>query len=242
LKKQSVAQAAYDELADRYAALVDTKPHNAYYDRPAVQSLIPATQGQTILDAGCGTGVYTEWLLERGAAVVGIDANERMLGHARTRVGDKAEFHHANLEEPLEFLADARFDGIISPLTLTYCRDWRQPLAEFHRVLKPCGWLVFSTEHPFFSYGYNHVENYYATKKVSCTWHGFGEPVEMTSYYHSLGEIIGSLTDTGFVVDKLLEPFPAEEFREADQRGWEKLQTFPLFIFIRARTQAVALE
>ena len=38
--KDSLPQNAYDKLADSYAALVDTKPHNAYYDRPAIQSLL----------------------------------------------------------------------------------------------------------------------------------------------------------------------------------------------------------
>ena len=77
--KDSLPQEAYDKLADSYAALVDTKPHNAYYDRPAIQSLLVDLKERDILDAGCGTGVYTEWLINRGARVVGVDANEKLL-------------------------------------------------------------------------------------------------------------------------------------------------------------------
>ena len=34
-----VAQEAYNQLADDYAARIDSKAHNAFYDRPAVISL-----------------------------------------------------------------------------------------------------------------------------------------------------------------------------------------------------------
>ncbi len=40
-KSQPVAQQAYDVLAEAYAARIDTKPHNAYYERPATLSLLP---------------------------------------------------------------------------------------------------------------------------------------------------------------------------------------------------------
>jgi len=232
--KDSLPQTAYDELADSYAALIDTKLHNAYYDRPGIQSLLRDLAGKDVLDAGCGTGVYSEWLLDQGARVVGVDANENMLSHARRRVGGRVELFRANLEEPLAFLGDASFDGIISPLTLTYCRNLRPIFAEFRRVLRPGGWLVFSTEHPFFSYRFNGVENYYQTKEVNCVWQGFGKPVVMKSYYHSLGEITGSLSDSGFLIERLIEPLPTQEFRTADPRNYEELSQFPLFIFIRA--------
>jgi len=39
--KKPIALEAYETLAERYAALVDTKPENAYYERPATPSLLP---------------------------------------------------------------------------------------------------------------------------------------------------------------------------------------------------------
>ena len=49
--KDSLPQEAYNELADSYAAKIDTKPHNAYYDRPAIKTLIKNIQNHHILDA-----------------------------------------------------------------------------------------------------------------------------------------------------------------------------------------------
>ena len=62
-----IALDAYETLAEAYASVVDTKPHNAYYERPATLSLLPNVNGKRVLDAGCGPGVYSEWLIERGA-------------------------------------------------------------------------------------------------------------------------------------------------------------------------------
>ncbi len=137
--KPSLPQEAYDSLADAYAAITDEKPHNAYYERPATRSLIGDVTGETILDAGCGPGAYTEWLLNRGAKVVALDANEKMLAHARKRNGDRATYHCANLEEPLSFLADQSFDGILCALAISYVRDHVPLFRELRRVLRTGG-------------------------------------------------------------------------------------------------------
>ena len=89
-KKRFIAYDAYRKLADSYAEKVDTKPHNAYLEKPATLSLLPDVVGKRVLDVGCGTGRYTEWLLEHGAEVTGFDASPQMLEHARRRVEDRA--------------------------------------------------------------------------------------------------------------------------------------------------------
>lgn len=86
-----IAEDAYDALADQYAETVRSNPYNAHLEFPATTALIPDIEGKRVLDAGCGTGVYTEWLLEEGAeSVVGVDGSEEMLAHARDAVGDVA--------------------------------------------------------------------------------------------------------------------------------------------------------
>ena len=233
--KKSLPHDAYTQLADEYSARIDTKPHNAFYERPAVQSLVPDVKNKNILDAGCGPGVYSEWLLQQGATVTGIDANETMLKHARARLGKAVALIHANLEEPIDFLANNEFDGIISPLTITYVKNHSQLFKEFSRILKDKGWFVFSTEHPFFSYQYFGVDNYFEARQVECEWKGFKSPVTMQSYYHSLGSIFEALAENNFVVDNLLEPLPTEKFHEVDEERYNRLMKFPLFICIRAR-------
>lgn len=234
-KKKPLAYEAYQALAEAYAARIETKPHNAYYDRPAVLSLIPAVADKTILDAGCGPGIYTEWLIKKGAKVVGLDASEKMLAFAKARNHGRATFVQANLEEPMPFFLDQHFDGIVSALAITYVMNLQALFGEFKRILKNAGWIVFSTEHPFSAYKYFSIENYFVTTPVSCEWRGFGTKVNMPSYFHSLGGIAAAITDNGFAIEKILEPQPTEEFKNADRQEYEKLMKFPEFICFKAR-------
>ena len=142
-RPEPVARNAYEKLADSYSARAPTKPHNAYYERPATLSLLGDVAGKRVLDAGCGPGIYAEELVARGAEVVGFDASERMVELARERLRGRAEVRRANLEEPLAWLADDSFDFVVSALAMDYVKDWAVPLSEFYRVLKPGGGLVF---------------------------------------------------------------------------------------------------
>jgi len=56
--------------------------------------------GASVLDAGCGSGAQAEWLLDRGADVVGIDLSPRMIEEARRRCQDRGTFLVADLAEP----------------------------------------------------------------------------------------------------------------------------------------------
>jgi len=202
---QPIAQDAYDQLAESYAALVDTKPHNAYYERPATLSLLPDVEGKRILDAGCGPGVYAEWLVKHGAQVVAFDANEKMVRLARERIGDKAQIFRANLEQPMIFFEDAWFDIIISPLVMDYAKDWNQVFAEFHRLLRDRGTLVFSMEHPYAKYNdHRETSNYFDVELVEYEWRGFSTPVQVPSYRRPLSEVVNPLINAGFSVEKIL--------------------------------------
>ena len=234
-KKQPVAQQAYNELAEHYAQLVDTKAHNAYYERPATLSLLPDVAGKQVCDAGCGPGVYAEWLVEHGASVVAFDANPKMVQFAKERLGEKARVLLASLDEPLAFLDDASVDVILSPLVMDYVKDWRSAFTEFYRVLVLGGVLVFSTEHPHTKYeDHRQTSNYFEIERVEFTWRGFGKKVVVPSYRRPMSEMINPLIETGFTLDKLLEPLPTPEFKQADPEDYEKLMRSPGFLCLRA--------
>jgi len=229
-----IALKAYEELADAYAALIDKKPHNAFYERPATLSLIPDVAGSRVLDAGCGPGVYSEWLRDREARVVSIDASPRMVALARTRLGPDADVRVADLGKPLD-LDDSSFDLIISPLVMDYIEDWTSPFAEFHRVLTTEGRFVFSVGHPFGDYLYFKTGNYFETEFVGSEWKGFGAGVYVSTFRRSLNSIFEPLFSAGFLVDRVLEPMPTDEFRNADPRHFEQLSKMPAFLCIRAK-------
>jgi SAM-dependent methyltransferase len=236
LDDKPIAYDAYEQLAERYARLIDTKPHNALYEWPAVLALLPDVSGLRVLDAGCGTGRYTAWLLDHGAQVIGIDASPAMLHYAHERVSGRAELRLADLNRPLDFLGDAAFELVVSALVIHYVADINALFAEFHRVLRPEGLFIFSTGHPFGDFLYFKSENYFATEAVGAAWHGFGgEPVYVPQYRQPLSAITEALWRAGFVIECLTEPLPTEEFRQADPRHYDELMHLPGFMCVRAR-------
>ena len=103
-----------------------------------------------VLDAGCGDGVYCEWLSRQGDNfVVGVDISGRILSIAHGNVasrGNLASVHFAasNLER-LPFAEDS-FDGALCIQVIEHLLDERAGLRELHRVLCPGGQLVISTD------------------------------------------------------------------------------------------------
>lgn len=240
---EPLARRTYEELAEAYAALAPTKPHNAYYEHPATLSLLGKVKGKRVLDAGCGPGIYAEVLAGRGADVVGFDASERMVALAKERLGGGAEFFRASLEERWGRLDGASFDLAVCALAMDHVRDWSGPLSEFCRVLKPGGRLVFSVEHPastFVRHVYKGDGNYFETEAVGMEWTGFPEKVWMPSYRRPLGDMVSAILGAGFVIADLLEPRPDERFREADSEEHGKLSRMPGFLCFGARKPGAA--
>jgi SAM-dependent methyltransferase len=109
------------------------------------------------LDVGCGSGSLTVVLAQRGAAMTGIDTSNERLARARARAYAAAvevEWVHADMDEPLPF-PDARFDAVVSRLSLMLSRDPDRLLRDAARVLLPEGVVVTAVwadiaENPWF--------------------------------------------------------------------------------------------
>lgn len=233
-ERKPIALNAYETLAEAYAAVVDTKPHNAYYERPATLSLLPEVGGKRVLDAGCGPGVYAEWLVDKGAEVVALDVSEKMVRLAKKRLGAKARVLRADLGQPLDFLEDESFDLVLSPLALDYVRDWNAVFTEFFRVLRRGEVFVFSMEHPAFKFDEHREGNYFNTELVGVDWTGFGERVHMPSYRRPLAAVINPLLEAGFSLERIHEPTPTERFRDAAPEDYEELSRKPGFLCVKA--------
>src|SRR5262245_22930082 len=166
MNDKPIALDAYERLAEAYASVTDTKPHNAYYERPATLSLLPDVKGKRVLDAACGPGVYSEWLLSHGAEVVALDASPKMVELAKQRVGETVDVRQADLSKPLTFLDSASFDVVLSSLTMEYIEDWHPTFKEFYRLLRQPSHFVLSVTHPFFDYVYFKSKRYFETELV----------------------------------------------------------------------------
>lgn len=125
---------AYDRIADP-----QTKWGAEVLDR------LPLEGGETVLDAGCGTGRVTELLLARlpRGRVVALDRSGAMLDEARRRLaahGDRVSYVQADLEQPLP--VDGRVDAVLSTATFHWVLDHDALFANLAAVMRPGGWLV----------------------------------------------------------------------------------------------------
>ena len=141
--------------SDEYAKNVENHPYHRLFNKPAILSLMPTLQGLHVLDAGCGTGWFTEYFVSQGATVTGLDISEQMVERTKTRLEvvnptanvtkegvanlpprvPTANIIQANLAEPLQ-LENESFDLILSSLTLHYLESWKLTFSEFNRILK----------------------------------------------------------------------------------------------------------
>ncbi|MDG4767657.1 class I SAM-dependent methyltransferase [Solwaraspora sp. WMMD406] len=225
-----------DELGDHFARHADTSPYNAYVDRPAMLALTGDVGGdvggQRILDVGCGAGHYAAELLSRGAEVVGIDGSSTLLDHARRRLGDRADLHRHDAEDPLDFIDDASFDGVICALMLHHVANRRQLLGELRRVLRPGGWLLISTTHPtadWRRFGGSYFTDDWVDLPLA------GGALSIRYQRMTLETFLGELLDAGFSLERLVEPRPVPSLRDVDEAAYHKLRQSPSFVAVRFR-------
>jgi ubiquinone/menaquinone biosynthesis C-methylase UbiE len=101
---------------------------------------LPALQGKSVLDLGCGVGDLAAEFAARGAHVIGVDSNEELICAAKTRVPE-ARFEIADLRS-LPDLGIA-FDGVWCSFTAAYFpADLSTLIPTWTRTLKPSGWLA----------------------------------------------------------------------------------------------------
>ncbi len=104
----------YDGFAEEYLAHASEGAFNAQYDRPAVLEVLGSVHGLSVLDVGCGPGLYAEEFVARGASrVVGVDGSAEMLRLARQRLAGPAGrvvFHCQDLQVPLAWAGDGEFE------------------------------------------------------------------------------------------------------------------------------------
>jgi SAM-dependent methyltransferase len=97
-----------------------------------------------ILDAGCGNGRYTRFLLREAdadARITAFDISPKMLKRAQDRVGSPRVSHAAADLTRLPYPTGA-FDAVVCGWVLEHLPDPRPGLKELARVLRPEGKLL----------------------------------------------------------------------------------------------------
>jgi ubiquinone/menaquinone biosynthesis C-methylase UbiE len=111
------------------------------------------SEGDRVLDLGCGTGALAVRLARKGADVTGIDTAPQMLEQASRRLcteglAGKVRFLDASVVDLDTLFPDGRFDAVASTLVLSELSadEIEYTLAECRRVLRPKGALFVADE------------------------------------------------------------------------------------------------
>lgn len=100
--------------------------------------------GPNLLDVGIGTGRGSLPLARAGMQVTGIDSSQAMLdqtGKLAAEAGTPVRLLQRDLAD-LKF-ADSEFDTVMSLNVLVHFPNWRDILAEWQRVTRPGGRILF---------------------------------------------------------------------------------------------------
>jgi len=225
----------YDAMAGEYATDNDENAYNAYYERPATIALLGEVEGLRLLDAGCGSGQLSSFLVDHGAVVTAFDVSPAMAELARRRLGDRASVYVADIAQALSFASTGEFDLVVASLVMHYVYDWQSTLGEFHRVVKPEGRVVFSTHHPTMDWLVHSPEDYFATKKVTETWSKGTGQFEVTFWRRPLTAMCHAIACAGFVIEQLVEPEALASLAGHDPVAYDKIRTEPRFVFFALR-------
>lgn len=141
---RALLRRALDQAAPRYdeTAFLHREVGNRLLERLNMIKIQP----ETIVDVGCGTGTITAMLMKkyRKARVIGLERAPAMVKKACKRAPWLRTLQGAVADPEALPLPSASCDLIFSHFALPWCLELDQVFAEFRRVLKPGGALMFS--------------------------------------------------------------------------------------------------
>ena len=185
------------------------------YKKPGMRMRVEAIEhflsdrleSQHWLDAGCGSGVLTGTLLNRGCQVDCADGSAQMIKNASATLesfGDQVAFQEITTIESLPY-GDNSFNGILCSSVLEYLDDPMIALQEFGRVLKDDGVLLVSVPNRNSLLRRLHKLSYQATKligkprpayivhsKQDYSVKSFGEVLKHTGFQTQQTRLIGA--------------------------------------------------
>ncbi|TCO49303.1 methyltransferase family protein [Kribbella antiqua] len=208
---------AYDEVADVYHETVD--PDGVGLEDQTFDELVGEVRGLRVAAVACGQGRDARRLADLGADVVGIDASEAMLGHAR-RLEQEAprgiEYVHDDAQE-LRRIDDASFDAVVCHMALMDIPELEPAVRSIARILKPGGWFAASIVHPCYKTPadgelIDHVDG--STRRITGRYFEEGPYDSKTrwailprvAYHRMLSTYINTLVAAGLPVVRMVEP------------------------------------
>lgn len=138
--------ALFDNFASDYDSFFDTPMGSAVLatEKDLIMKMVSSEPGLSALDAGCGTGVFSEFLVKTGMDVTGFDESPEMLGIANKKPTLKNVRMVRGDINKLPFESNC-FDRVLCAFVIEFIKNPKPVISELKRVLKTGGVLVIAT-------------------------------------------------------------------------------------------------
>lgn len=209
----------------------------------ALAALLDVEPPARVLDVGCGDGVLTAALAERGYAVTGVDASPEMVTAARARGIDA---HVLDVSRGLAALPrDSRgeppqaftrpFDAVFSNATLHWVRDVRALLAAVRSALVAGGKFVAELG------GQGNIASLLAALGEALARRGVDAQAVSPWVFPSIGAYASALEAAGFRVD-FMTRFARPTQLPGHLRDWLELFAGAFLAAVPAHARADLIE
>jgi SAM-dependent methyltransferase len=238
---------SWEKSADWYDRIIGAQGSELYQQVviPRSLTLLKPREDESILDLGCGQGVFTRAIAAEGCHVTGIDAAPSLIKRAKTYPS----------RAPIRYLArdaaDLRdigpFDAACSILALQNMEHLAKVCRSAARVLRDGGRMLWVLKHPCFriprqtAWGwdedrkiqYRRVDAYASPMSIPIVMHpGQAQSESTVSFHKGLTDLMACAFGAGFVLagfeewhsHKESEPGPRAR---AENRARDE---FPLFV------------
>ena len=238
---------SWERSADWYDRIIGERGSELYRGvvLPSALKLLDPRRGERVLDLGCGQGVFSRALAEKGCEVTGVDLSPSLIAKARGYPSRHPVRFIVRDGAALDGLGE--FDAMSAILCLQNMEHFEEVCAACARVLRPGGRMLWVMNHPAFriprqsAWGhdeprkiqYRRVDAYATEMRIPIVMHpGRKDSEETVSYHRSLAALMRPAFATGLVLagldewlsDKQSQPGPRAR-AENRARG-----EFPLFL------------
>lgn len=249
--KSKPKSTSWSPVAKWYSGIVGEGGHyfHEHIILPGLKSLVDPKVGESVLDVGCGQGVYAR-TLPHNVEYTGVDASKDLIQEAKKLTGNaKQVYYVADATKGLPVPA-ASFDHAVCILAIQNMKDGEGAIVNIGASLKDGGDLIIVMNHPSFriprqsSWGkdeaqkleYRRVNRYLSPLEIPINAHpGLADSPMTWTYHQPLSYYTKALKNAGLLISDIEEWTSDKKSVGSTAKSENRARSeFPLFLAIRA--------
>lgn len=238
---------SWEKSADWYDRIIGERGSELYQAVviPGALGLLRPQRGERVLDLGCGQGVFSRALAQKGCLVTGVDAAPTLIQKARTYPMKPPVRYLARDAAQIEDLGE--FDAVSAILCVQNMEHLDAVSLAAAKVLRPGGRMLWVVNHPAFriprqtSWGfddprkiqYRRTDAYNTTMSIPIVMHpGKADSETTVSFHRSMQTLTACGFSAGLMLAGMEEWISHKESQPGPRaRAENRARTeFPLFL------------